>query len=252
MTVIFLSRFMLDLRGIHFGQRTPGAPGAESTFSGPGKMSDICFDTSRIVGNLGATLSYPDFDSNSRSSVSYKPSRNTEHCGEIEEVERGGLGCRDEEWQWYGDEKLVYVDDPFKAGLLRQPPVVVDIMELEEPLSPLSPISPVSAMLCFAVYSRLTRVCVPWWIVVVSEWVAGVLIASVLACACVIDTSMGGFCVDAVKTFVCTILYTQKDIRICVAPTCGYYGVSEAGRVSATYRMWAGMISRVIRAEIDR
>ena len=215
---------MLDLRGIHFGQRAPGAPGAESTFSGPGKMSDIRFDTSRIVGNLGATLSYPDFDSDSRSNVSSKPSRNTEHCGEIEEVERGG----DSEWQWhYGDEKLVYVDDPFKAGLLQQPPVVVDIMEVEEPLSPLSPISPVSAMLFFAEYSRLTRVCVGW-IVVVSERVAGILIASVLAC---VNQYFGGGYLYGCSRNVCTILYTQKDIRICVASTCGYSGYRRLGEL---------------------
>ena len=138
---------MLDLRGIHFGQRTPGAPGAESTFSGPGKMSDIRFDTSRIVGNLGATLSYPDFDS--LSSTSSKLSSCIEGGGEIEEVERDGLRGGDG-WAWYGDEKPVYADDPFKAGLLRQPPVVVDVIELEEPLSPLSPVSPVSGhvLLC--------------------------------------------------------------------------------------------------------
>ena len=138
---------MLDLRGIHFGQRTPGAPGAESTFSGPGKMSDICFDTSRIVGNLGATLSYPDLDS--LSSTSSELSRCIEGGGEIEEVERDGLRGGDG-WAWYGDEKPVYADDPFKAGLLRQPPVVVDVIELEEPLSPLSPVSPVSGhvLLC--------------------------------------------------------------------------------------------------------
>ncbi|KAM5537917.1 hypothetical protein V8D89_008393 [Ganoderma adspersum] len=141
LTVIFLSRFMLDLRGIQFSGREPGIPGAESTFSGPGRVSDIRFDTSRIVGNLGATLSYPDFAS--RSSVSSKPSRSPEHGGEIEEVERDGLGGGDE-WPWYGDEKPVYADDPFKAGLLRQPPVVVDIIELQEPLSPLSPVSPSS------------------------------------------------------------------------------------------------------------
>ena len=199
---------MLDLRGIQFSGRQPGLPGAESTFSGPGRVSDIRFDTSRIVGNLGATLSYPDFDSNSRSSVSYKPSRNTEHCGEIEEVERGGLGCRDEEWQWYGDEKLVYVDDPFKAGLLRQPPVVVDIMELEEPLSPLSPMSPVSAMLCFVVYSGLTRGCVAD-----SRPVRVGRRHPHRKCSRMCESILrwgGGFCVDAVKMFVCTYCIPNK------------------------------------------
>ncbi len=140
LTVIFLSRFMLDLRGINFSERHPGDPGAESTISGPGRMSDIRFDTARIVGNLGATLSYPDFES--RTSVSSGASKHPAHDGEIEEVEREGLGGG--EWPWYGDEKPMYADDPFKAGLLRQPPVVVDIIELQEPLSPLSPSSPVS------------------------------------------------------------------------------------------------------------
>ncbi|PIL33711.1 hypothetical protein GSI_04336 [Ganoderma sinense ZZ0214-1] len=132
---------MLDLRGIHFGQHTPGGLGAESTVSGPGKvLSDIRFgiDTSRIVGNLGATLSYPDFGT--RSSISSQASER--YDAEIEEVDRDGIQGGGGEWPWYGDEKPVFVDDPFKAGLLPQLPVVVDIIELKEPLSPLSPLSP--------------------------------------------------------------------------------------------------------------
>ena len=141
LTVIFLSRFMLDLRGIHFADRhPPGMPGAaeSDTFnSGPAKssMSDIRFDvTSRIVGNLGATLSYPDFSP--RTSISStRASMNQGHDAEIEEVER------DQPGEWYGDEKPVYAEDPFKAGLLPRPPVVVDVIELQEPLTPLSPVS---------------------------------------------------------------------------------------------------------------
>ncbi|KAI1790332.1 hypothetical protein LXA43DRAFT_1062142 [Ganoderma leucocontextum] len=130
LTVIFLSRFMLDLRGLHFSERQPpGISGAEST----AKMSDIRFDSSRVVGNLGATLSYPDFTS--RTSISSRASEHP-HDLEIEEVERDRA-----EWPWYGDEKAMYADDPFKAGLRPQPPVVVDIIELEEPLSPFSPTS---------------------------------------------------------------------------------------------------------------
>ena len=131
LTVIFLSRFMLDLRDVHFVDHHPGA---ESTFSESGKVSDIRFDTSRIIGNLGATLSY------SSTSISSRAPRGREHGAEIEEVERDEHGG---EWSWYrdGDEKPVYADDPFKTGLLLQPPVVVDVIEVEEPLSPLSPVS---------------------------------------------------------------------------------------------------------------
>ena len=134
---------MLDLRGIHFADRhPPGMPGAaeSDTFnSGPAKssMSDVRFDvTSRIVGNLGATLSYPDFASRtSISSTRASRNRGRDVEIEIEEVERDRLG------EWYGDEKPVYAEDPFKAGLLPRPPVVVDVIELQEPLTPLSPVS---------------------------------------------------------------------------------------------------------------
>ncbi|EJF60686.1 hypothetical protein DICSQDRAFT_137227 [Dichomitus squalens LYAD-421 SS1] len=142
-TVIFLSRFMLDLRGLYFADRAPrvhGGPsapaGAESTFSV--KMSDIHFNISRIVGNMGATLSHPDNTSSISSDASgFASTLDVEsraaHVDGIKEVKRSGEGDG-----WYEDEKPIFVSDPFREGL--RPPVMVDI-ELEAPISPLSPAS---------------------------------------------------------------------------------------------------------------
>ena len=82
---------MLDLRGLYFSERSPRAPGgpdapasAETTFSV--KMSDIRFDTSRIIGNMGATL-------------------NT----------RWSSGDNDFD---FDDENIQYSSQPFSVGLL--------------------------------------------------------------------------------------------------------------------------------------
>ncbi|TBU33978.1 hypothetical protein BD311DRAFT_773874 [Dichomitus squalens] len=143
LTVIFLSRLMLDLRGLYFADHAPrvhGGPsapaGAESTFSV--KMSDIRFNTSRIVGNMGATLSHPDHTSSISSDASgfagtHDAESRAVHEDGIEEVKRSGEGDG-----WYEDEKPIFVSDPFREGL--RPPVMVDI-ELEAPISSLSPAS---------------------------------------------------------------------------------------------------------------
>ena len=134
---------MLDLRGLYFSERSPRAPGgpdapasAETTFSV--KMSDIRFDTSRIIGNMGATLSEPRFTSfvSSDSSELASTGDVESHLEGIEDIKRSGEADR-----WYEDEKPIFASDPFREGL--QPPVVVNI-ELKEPISPLSPLSPVS------------------------------------------------------------------------------------------------------------
>ncbi|KAI0700995.1 hypothetical protein C8T65DRAFT_559598, partial [Cerioporus squamosus] len=57
-TVIFLSRFMLDLRGLYFAEHVNAEGNATDTTTRSGRIiSDIRFTTSNIVGNLGATLS---------------------------------------------------------------------------------------------------------------------------------------------------------------------------------------------------
>ncbi|TBU37513.1 hypothetical protein BD309DRAFT_995053 [Dichomitus squalens] len=121
-TVIFLSRFMLDLRGLYFTDCAPrvhGGPsapaGAESTFSV--KMSDIHFNTSRIVGNMGATLLHPDHTSSISSDASgsegtHDAESRAVHEDGIEEDKQSGKGDG-----WYEEEKPIFVSDPFREGL---------------------------------------------------------------------------------------------------------------------------------------
>ncbi len=62
MATIILSRFLLDLRGLDFADRRShmGIPYADSIISaGSFEMSNIRFNSSRILGSLGATLSSP-------------------------------------------------------------------------------------------------------------------------------------------------------------------------------------------------
>ncbi|KAI0740828.1 hypothetical protein C8Q76DRAFT_689554 [Earliella scabrosa] len=66
-TVIFLSRFMLNLRGLYFsdsnGSRGEGLTSRQA-------ISNLCFTRSFVVGNLGALLSLPSFETHSLDSPS--------------------------------------------------------------------------------------------------------------------------------------------------------------------------------------
>ncbi|KAI8971010.1 hypothetical protein BD414DRAFT_501370 [Trametes punicea] len=102
LTVIFLSRFMLDLRGLYFADRADRD--AETSLH----LSDVNFHgvTSNIVGNLGATLtntltlpapsdtSASNSDSSSYTGVRYR--------------------C---EWDDDDSDLLEYCNDPFAVGL---------------------------------------------------------------------------------------------------------------------------------------
>ncbi|RDX48618.1 hypothetical protein OH76DRAFT_1483717 [Lentinus brumalis] len=139
-TVIFLSRFMLDLRGLYFSEHVNADGNATDTTTRSGRvLSDIRFTTSNIVGNLGATLSttltYSDFSTTS--SVSSHPEEDT-HASE-----KAGLGLP----EWYKDEVPRYANHPFEEGMMF--PILVDVprvtdVELGEVQSPISPDSPQS------------------------------------------------------------------------------------------------------------
>ncbi|KAI0800202.1 hypothetical protein C8Q74DRAFT_1235040 [Fomes fomentarius] len=174
LTVIFLSRFMLDLRGLYI---QPGATHEESTDGSGHTFSDIRFTTSLVVGNLGAPLSYAPCDS--KDSCSLSPSARGRD-GDIEgsNDNQGGHGIEvvsrpdpsriedgreESEWtekeraekesmEWYEDESPAFVRDPFTTGMklplieLRRATLGVAEVELQEnkesPISPKSPESP--------------------------------------------------------------------------------------------------------------
>ena len=190
--MIFLSRFMLDLRGLYFADR-PRDDGS-GTLTGGGLsaiMSEMHFTTSRVVGNLGATLtttlSYSDGDRTASGSgagdgdsaglrtpasplarekavrarvVGHRP------AGEdVEEVERGREGeyeyaLEGEGLEWYDDEKPTYTLHPFQAGMvmseveLAHPPGFANSPVELEPVTPVSPASPVSLYLVISVLLR--------------------------------------------------------------------------------------------------
>ncbi|KAI0752826.1 hypothetical protein C8Q80DRAFT_1118138 [Daedaleopsis nitida] len=117
LTVIFLSRFMLDLRGLYFADRSDTQQG-EGSFSLPG-FSDIRFTTSIIVGNLGAPLSNANGSSTADTHSISSPTRGPRDVedsagstgeGAVPEEEKFGA-------EWYEDEKPEYSWDPFKEGM---------------------------------------------------------------------------------------------------------------------------------------
>ncbi|RDX48635.1 hypothetical protein OH76DRAFT_1556930 [Lentinus brumalis] len=135
-TVIFLSRFMLDLRGIYFAEHITDDGNATGTATRSVRMpsgSDIRFTTSNIVGNLGATLSttltHSDFP------TTYPASSHPE--GDTRASEEAGLGLP----EWYMDEVPRYTSHPFEEGMMLpiwvDDPRVTDVV-LEEVQSPLS------------------------------------------------------------------------------------------------------------------
>ncbi|KAH9935156.1 uncharacterized protein BXZ73DRAFT_100543 [Epithele typhae] len=142
LTVIFFSRFMLDLRGVYYAPQGEGA----NTFPALGgncnssTFSDLHFATrpsadnethgarsfsARVVGNMGATLSTTLWDGSSarsephlRTPMSAGPRDDLEAAAkaglwEIEEVEREEWRVREED----GDERVTYAVHPFQVGL---------------------------------------------------------------------------------------------------------------------------------------
>ncbi|CDO76736.1 hypothetical protein BN946_scf184813.g6 [Trametes cinnabarina] len=101
LTVIFLSRFMLDLRGLYFAERG----GSEDDTSL--HMSDVKFQgfASGIVGNLGATLT-----TTLATDELHSPSTG---CGRSETG-----SCPEVRYQWEWDDDMeAYCNDPFVAGM---------------------------------------------------------------------------------------------------------------------------------------
>lgn len=165
LTVIFLSRFMLDLRGLYL---QPGATHGESADGSGHTFSDVRFTTSVVVGNLGAPLSHASVDSKDSSSTcggrdgDIEGSNDNQGGHGIEVVSRTdasriGDGREELEWvekesmEWYEDESPAFVRDPFTAGMklplieLRRMTLGVAEVELQENKeSPISPMSLVS------------------------------------------------------------------------------------------------------------
>lgn len=137
--MIFLSRFMLDLRGLYFSENVNAEGNATETTTRSRILTDIRFTTSNVVGNLGAPLStmlsYSDFSATSSVASSHP----------------GGEGGADEKqtqsqaWpEWDEDEAPKYANHPFEEGMMI--PVWVDVprtaeVGLEEVQSPVSPVS---------------------------------------------------------------------------------------------------------------
>ncbi|KAI9059899.1 hypothetical protein FKP32DRAFT_1579041 [Trametes sanguinea] len=104
LTVIFLSRFMLDLRGLYFAER--GGPEDQTSLH----LSDVKFQgfASGMVGNFGATLNttlavdVPGLDS---------PSTEGSDTASYSEMRF--------HWEWDDDEQE-YCNDPFVAGMKAQ------------------------------------------------------------------------------------------------------------------------------------
>ncbi|KAI0669521.1 hypothetical protein C8Q78DRAFT_1080235 [Trametes maxima] len=134
-TVIFLSRFILDLRGLYF----TGSGEHEETTSTALHMSDVKFNvkglSSQVVGNFGASLNTVlDVQLPSDSGATTpSPVSPTEGYGDAYNYE----------WE---DEALAYCEDPFSAGMKnpeRPPALEVEheaAVELENiPRLPLCP-----------------------------------------------------------------------------------------------------------------
>ena len=85
-----LSRFLLNVCGLHFDDPRShmGIPYADSTISASSfEASDIRFNASRILSNLGATLSDPALPEDS-----LEPESHLAHLSDLDvQVERDGL-----------------------------------------------------------------------------------------------------------------------------------------------------------------
>ncbi|OSC97583.1 hypothetical protein PYCCODRAFT_1471755 [Trametes coccinea BRFM310] len=125
LTVIFLSRFMLDLRGLYFADR--GDTENETSLH----LSDVKFQgiTSGVVGNFGATL-----DTTLAFDVPGPDSPLTEDSdtASYQEVRF--------HWEWDDDEPA-YCNDPFVAGMKAQAAeeeLAMQKLEKQQNMSPLS------------------------------------------------------------------------------------------------------------------
>ncbi|KAI0645033.1 hypothetical protein C8Q79DRAFT_1011145 [Trametes meyenii] len=107
-SVIFLSRFMLNLRGLYFANDR-GEPGAQSTL--PAHWSDIKFQelSARVVGNLGATLDTAGVLPGEDSTMTGTATMTDSEAGAREWV------CYDD-WE-DADDVPELVFDPFGAGM---------------------------------------------------------------------------------------------------------------------------------------
>ncbi|KAI0774927.1 hypothetical protein BD413DRAFT_611911 [Trametes elegans] len=127
-TVIFLSRFMLDLRGLYFaGARDPAADGdAQTTL----RWSDVRFQgfsrfSSAAVGNLGATLgthSQPKPASPGAPGGAGGGARDERDSSDSEYTQAGEYVCEDEDEDEEGGgdgdgASVQYCDDPFRVGM---------------------------------------------------------------------------------------------------------------------------------------
>ncbi|TFK90250.1 hypothetical protein K466DRAFT_597097 [Polyporus arcularius HHB13444] len=151
LTVIFLSHFMLDLRGLYFADH------ATDTTTRSGRMpSDLRFTTSNIVGNLGATLSttltHSDFPTTYP--VTSHPEEDTRAS------EEAGLGLLER----YKEEVPRYTSHPFEEGMMLpigvDDPRVTDVA-LEEVQSPRSlsamPTEATFTIMVLLIYIELTE-----------------------------------------------------------------------------------------------
>ncbi|KAI0653342.1 hypothetical protein C8Q70DRAFT_927948 [Cubamyces menziesii] len=135
LTVIFLSRFMLDLRGLYFADRA--RCDAESSLH----WSDVQFHgftAANVVGNMGATLS-TTLTLSMHSDVSeYEPS----HAGDgrsgpaFSEGEDEGAGERRNRYEMWelADDLPEYSSDPFALGM-RTAAAADSMVKVEKPSS---------------------------------------------------------------------------------------------------------------------
>ncbi|KAH9889273.1 hypothetical protein C8Q73DRAFT_654019 [Cubamyces lactineus] len=131
LTVIFLSRFMLDLRGLYFADRAGRE--AETSLH----WSDVQFHgftAANVVGNLGATLS-TTLTLSIHSDVSeYEPS--DARGGRSDPVLGEGAGERRNEYDLWelADDLPEYSSDPFALGM-RTADAAGSMVRLEKPSS---------------------------------------------------------------------------------------------------------------------
>ncbi|KAI0327895.1 hypothetical protein GY45DRAFT_1256050 [Cubamyces sp. BRFM 1775] len=134
LTVIFLSRFMLDLRGLYFADRA-GCEGESSLH-----WSDVQFHgftAANVVGNFGATLS-TTLTLSVHSDVSeYEPTdarggRSDSVLGEGEGEEAGERRYGYDMWE-LADDLAEYSSDPFALGM--RTAATSSMVKLEKPSS---------------------------------------------------------------------------------------------------------------------
>ena len=89
LTAIFLSRFMLDLRGLYFSEDDPS--GDPARFDNDRRHNTSSYvSSSRVIGNLAATLETQDYDRN-RSDTGGEQAEEEYERDPFEAGLRGGL-----------------------------------------------------------------------------------------------------------------------------------------------------------------